>query len=65
MRSEFHIHNTKFQELTDLAIDWYIKSLKFKYKSDEWTICRLKERIYTKQALKHLSAAQKYSNGKF
>lgn len=64
MRSEFYIHHAKFQDLTDKALDWYIKSLKFKRKSDEWTICRLKERIYTRQAIKHLIASTKYLYGR-
>lgn len=60
IRSEFWIHCAKEIELSNLALDWFIKSLKFKYKSDEWMICRLKEKIYMKQAMKHSEAALKY-----
>lgn len=60
MNSNFYIHHDKFQELSDESIDWFIKSLKFPYKSDEWTICHLKQKIFMRQALKHLKECRKY-----
>ncbi len=57
--SEFYIHSDKYQELSNEAIDWFIKSLKFPYKSDEWQVCRLKERIINRQAVKHLLEANR------
>jgi hypothetical protein len=56
MKSEFYIHHDKFQELSDKAIDYFIKSREFKMNSPEWQICRLKRQIYWKQAIKHLNA---------
>ena len=41
--NEFDIYNNK-------ALDWYFNSLKFKRGSDEWTICRLKYKIYRRKA---------------
>lgn len=58
MGSDFYIHHDKFQDLSDKAIDWYVKSFKFKYQSPEWQICRLKQQIYMNQALRHLNATQ-------
>jgi hypothetical protein len=63
MKSEYHIHLAKYLNYEDEATKWYIKSMKFKCKSDEWTICILKERIYRKQAMKHLIESQKYQYG--
>ena len=58
--SEFYIHHDKFQDLSDKAVDFFIKSFKFEYESPEWKICRLKQSIYMKEALKHLKETQKY-----
>ena len=60
MRSEFWIHLDKEQDYDNKSFQWYVKSLKFKYGSDEWMICRLKMRIYDRQSLKHLMLATKY-----
>lgn len=54
-KSDFYIHHDKFQELSDKATDYFIKSWKFKTNSPEWQICRLKRQIYWKQAIKHLN----------
>lgn len=63
VKNSFYIHHDKFQELDDKATDWFIKSLKFKYNSPEWKICRLQQEIYRSQAKKHLAEALKYING--
>ena len=53
------LENThQFQELSDKAIDWHIKSWKFKTNSPEWKICMLKRLIYMRDALKHLRKAK-------
>ena len=58
--SEFYIHHDKFQDLSNKALDWFIKGFKFDYGSDEWQICKLKQRIFNKEAMRHLELAQKY-----
>ena len=40
----------EFEKYHNKAIDWYFNSLKFDYESDEWMICRLKHRIYSRKA---------------
>lgn len=59
VRSEFYIGHSKFQDLSDRAIDWLINSFKYESDSDEWKICRLKRRIYMREAIKHLKEANK------
>ena len=54
MKTDFYIFHNKFQHYSDRSIDWYIKSWKYKYKSDEWKICRLKMSIYMKESMKNL-----------
>lgn len=57
--SEFYIYHDKFQDLSNKAIDWYIKSWKYKIDSDERTICRLKRNIYMREALSCLKKANR------
>ena len=59
MKDSFYINHNKFQNYSDKAIDWYLKSRKFKRNSDEWQICILKKRIYNKEAIKYLKKAVK------
>lgn len=58
---EFRSQHQKFQEYSDTAIDWFIRSTKFKYGSPEWKICRLKRQIYMREAIKHLEEAMKWT----
>jgi hypothetical protein len=59
LRSDFVINEAKFQKYSEIATDWLVRSFNFKYGSDEWTICRLKHRIYHKKSLYYLKEAQK------
>ena len=63
MNHSFYIYHNKFQDLSNKAIDWYLKSSKFKYESNEWKICRLKQDIYKTEAKKYLLKAVKEING--
>jgi hypothetical protein len=58
MNNDFYIYHAKFQELSTKALDWYLKSLKFKPNNPEWQICRLKREIYAKKALVYLKKAK-------
>jgi hypothetical protein len=40
----------EFEKYHNKALDWYFKSLTFKWRSDEWMICRLKYKIYRRKA---------------
>jgi hypothetical protein len=40
----------EFEKYHNQALDWYFKSLNFKWGSDEWMICRLKYKIYKEKA---------------
>ena len=40
----------EFEKYHNKALDWYFRSLNFKWGSDEWMICRLKYRIYKNKA---------------
>lgn len=42
----------EFEKYHNQSLDWYFRSLSFRWKSDEWLICRLKYRIYRKKAFK-------------
>ena len=44
----------EFEKYHNQALDWYFKSLKFKYGSDEWKICMLKYKIYEREAFNTL-----------
>jgi len=57
--SNFYINHNKFQEYSDKAIDWFLRSCEFKHGSDEWLICRLKRKIFMKKALQQLQLARK------
>ena len=57
--NEFYICFHKYNHYSDLAIDWFIKSFRYKHKSDEWKICRLKIKIFMKKAIKYLKEANK------
>ena len=59
MTNNFYIYHNKFQDLSDKAIDWYLKSGKWKYNSDQWQICRLKQGMYKKEAMKYLKKCVK------
>lgn len=63
MKSDFYISHNKFQDLSNKALDWYLKSGKFQYNSNEWKICRLKQDIYNQEAMKYLKKAVKEING--
>lgn len=60
--NNFYINHDKFQDYSNKATDWFIKSWKFKIDSDEWKICRLKKAIYEKKATEHLKLASEYLN---
>ena len=63
MRSNFYIYCAKFLDLSNRAVDYFIKSWKYKPDSDEWVICRAKERIFNKEALKYLKKTRKELGG--
>ena len=63
MNSNFHINHKKYQSLEDQALGWFIKSWKYPVGSDEWKICRLKQSILRRQALKHLGQIQEALHG--
>jgi hypothetical protein len=60
----FYLETAKYQGLSDLATGWFIKSWKYKINSDEWQICRLKQKVLNREARKHLREALKHLNGK-
>ena len=60
--NEFHIQCAKFHDYSDRAIDWFIKSRKYKYGSDEWKVCRIKHKMLNKKAMKHLKSTEEYLN---
>lgn len=60
MNSGFYIAHGKFQQYSDKALDWFIRSWKFEFESDEWKICILKKQIYERKALEYLEEANKY-----
>ncbi len=57
LRSEYYINLEHYLKLSGESIDWFIKSLKYKYNSDEWQICRLKSNILSKESVKRLNIA--------
>ena len=59
MTNDFYIFHNKFQDYANKALDFYLKSGKFKYESDEWKICRLKQSIYNREAYKYLKKCVK------
>lgn len=59
IKSEFWINVAKFQALSDKAVDWTIKSWKYKVGSPEYKICKLKREIYMRDALEFLDEAGK------
>jgi len=63
MKSETVILLGKYQKLSDQGIDWFIKSFKYQPESEEWQICRLKEKIYCREALKTLEKFEKEIDG--
>ena len=62
--SNFHLYHAKFQDLSDKALTFFIKSIKYKPESDHWIILRAKERIFNKEALRYLKKAVKELHGK-
>ena len=60
--NNFQLNHAQFQGLSNKAIDWFIKSFKFKPQSPEWQICRLKRKIYMKKAIEYLKEANKCLN---
>ena len=59
IRSEFYIEHDKFQDLSDKAMEWFVKSFKYPAGSDEYKICHLKSNLYMREALNHLKKAEK------
>lgn len=57
--SNFYIYHAKFQDLSDKAVDWFVKGWKFKPNSYERQICDLKSKIYKREAMKYLNKANK------
>ena len=55
--SNFYINSNKSIYYSNKAVKWFVNSLKYKFKSDEWKICRLKYNIYNKEATKYLVIA--------
>lgn len=60
IKSDFYIEHDRFQDLSDKAIGWFVKSFKYDLGSDECKICRLKQDILMRKALKHLKNANEY-----
>ena len=63
IKSEFYIYHNKFQDFSDKALDWFIRSWKYAYNSDEWKVCRLKQSILKRKAMEYLDKAGKELNG--
>ena len=59
MRSDFYIFHARFQDLENRAVDWFIRSWKYKVNSDEWKVCRLKQAILKREAMNNLDKAVK------
>ena len=59
MSNNFYINHAKFQDLSNKALDWFIRSWKYKIGSDERKICCLKQRIYNREAVEYLNKAVK------
>lgn len=59
MKSELNIYHNKYQELSTKALDWFIKSLDYMPETEEWQICRLKEKIYEREAQEYLKKFEK------
>lgn len=57
--SNFLIANTKSIDFGNKSTEWFIRGWEFKRGSDEWTICRLKSRIYSKKSLELCETAGK------
>jgi len=55
--TDFYINHDKFQDLSNKAIDWTIKSWKFRHNSPEWKVCKLKREIFMRDALEYLDKA--------
>ncbi len=60
--SDFYIFHNKFQDFSNRALDWFIKSWNFKWESDEWKVCLLKQRIFNKKGMEYLDLAVKELN---
>jgi len=60
MKSEFYINFRQHEKHLNKALDFLVKSFKYKYESPQWKICRLKYDIYMGYARKRLKIAQKY-----
>lgn len=58
--NEFLINHKKFQHLSDVAQDWFVKSFKYPENSEEFQICRLKRKMYMREAMKYLKEANKW-----
>lgn len=57
--TDFYINHDKFQYYSDLGIDWFIKSWRYKKNSYLWKIARLKMLMYKEEAMKYLDKAGK------
>jgi hypothetical protein len=60
--NDFYIEHDKFQELSDKSTNWFIKSFDCKFDGYEFQICRLKSKMYFRDALVHLKKANKLLN---
>ena len=63
MNPDFYLQVDLYLGLSDRATDWFIKSWKFEYNTDDWKLCRINEKILDREAVKHLRKAQEYLNG--
>ncbi len=45
----------EFEKYHNQALDWYFRSLTFKWESDEWKVCRLKYQIYRRKAFSYVT----------
>lgn len=59
MLNNFELVHKQFQFYLDKAIDWFLKSFKFRYGSEEWQICRLKRKMFMRKAIGYLKEANK------
>ena len=59
IKSDFYIAHARFQDLSNKALDWFIRSWNFKVNSDEWRVCLLKQKILNRKAGECLADAVK------
>ena len=58
---ELKVEINRYTKLSETALGWFLKSTQYPYKSDEWMVCRLKERLVRTEAYRHLDIAYEYA----